>query len=127
MRQDTVSIHFQTKFQNADTMTLRIRELLKEHVATEMPTLKEVAGQLYLTPKTLHRRLAYEGNSYQKIKDDLRRDMAIHLLGEQQLTIIDVAEQIGFSDTCTFHRAFKKWTGVTPGLYRQTHNRQLMV
>ncbi len=114
-----------TQFKNITPLTSRIRELLKAYIAMEMPTLKEVAEQLHLSPKTLHRRLTDEGSSYQKVKDDLRRDMAIDLLGVQQLTIVDIAEQVGFSDTCTFHRAFKKWTGVTPGLYRQTHHGQL--
>ncbi|AXI02194.1 AraC family transcriptional regulator [Aquirhabdus parva] len=114
-----------TQFKNISSLTSRISELLKAYVATEMPTLKEVAEQLHLSPKTLHRRLTDEGSSYQKVKDDLRRDMAIDLLGVQQLTIVDIAEQVGFSDTCTFHRAFKKWTGVTPGVYRQIYHGQL--
>ena len=39
----------------------------------------------------------------------------------KNITLEDVAQQVGFSETSTFHRAFKKWTGVTPGLYRQLH------
>ncbi len=64
---------------------------------------------------------AAEGKSYQGVKDALRRDAAIHLLLNPDLTLEDVAQQVGFSETSTFHRAFKKWTGVTPGLYRQLH------
>ncbi|MDB0329425.1 AraC family transcriptional regulator, partial [Acinetobacter baumannii] len=64
----------------------------------------------------LRRRLAAEGKSYQGVKDALRRDAAIHLLLNPELTLEDVAQQVGFSETSTFHRAFKKWTGVTPGL-----------
>ena len=87
-----------------------------------MPTLNDVASQLYLSPQTLRRRLAAEGKSYQGVKDDLRRDTAIHLLASPHLTLDEVAEKVGFSETSTFHRAFKKWTGVTPGLYRQIHS-----
>ena len=86
-----------------------------------MPTLNDVAAMLYLSPQTLRRRLATEGKSYQGVKDALRRDAAIHLLLRHDLTLEDVAQQVGFSETSTFHRAFKKWTGVTPGLYRQLH------
>ena len=46
---------------------------------------------------------------------------AIHLLLNPDLSLEDVAQHVGFSETSTFHRAFKKWTGVTPGLYRQLH------
>ena len=90
-------------------------------IGEEMPTLNDVASMLYLSPQTLRRRLAAEGKSYQGVKDALRRDAAIHLLLNPELTLEDVAQQVGFSETSTFHRAFKKWTGVTPGLYRQLH------
>ena len=109
------------KFKNASSLTSRIREVLKSHIGEEMPTLNEVASMLYLSPQTLRRRLASEGKSYQGVKDNLRRDTAIHLLLKPELSLEDVAQQVGFSETSTFHRAFKKWTGVTPGLYRQLH------
>ncbi len=109
------------KFKNTNSLTSRIREVLKSQIGEEMPTLNDVASMLYLSPQTLRRRLAAEGKSYQGVKDALRRDAAIHLLLNPALTLEDVAQQVGFSETSTFHRAFKKWTGVTPGLYRQLH------
>ncbi len=109
------------KFKNINSLTTRIRDVLKSHIGEEMPTLNDVASMLYLSPQTLRRRLASEGKSYQGVKDALRRDAAIHLLLQPSLTLEDVAQQVGFSETSTFHRAFKKWTGVTPGLYRQLH------
>ena len=110
------------KFKNSSSLTSRIREVLKTHIGEEMPTLNDVASRLYLSPQTLRRRLATEGKSYQTVKDNLRRDAAIHLLLRPELTLEEVAQQVGFSETSTFHRAFKKWTGVTPGLYRQLHS-----
>lgn len=107
------------KFKNNNSLTARIRELLKSQIGEDMPSLNEVAALLYLSPQTLRRRLASEGKSYQAVKDALRRDAAIHLLQNPDLSLDDVAQQVGFSETSTFHRAFKKWTGVTPGLYRQ--------
>lgn len=109
------------KFKNQSSLTNRIREVLKNQIGEEMPTLNDVAAVLYLSPQTLRRRLASEGKSYQAVKDALRRDAAIHLLLYPELSLEDVAQQVGFSETSTFHRAFKKWTGVTPGLYRQLH------
>ena len=50
--------------------------------------------------------------------DDLRRDLAISLLGETQLSIVDIASELGFAESSAFHRAFKKWTGARPGEYR---------
>ncbi len=109
------------KFKNTNSLTSRIRDVLKSQIGEEMLTLNDVASMLYLSPQTLRRRLAAEGKSYQGVKDALRRDAAIHLLLNPKLTLEDVAQQVGFSETSTFHRAFKKWTGVTPGLYRQLH------
>ncbi len=109
------------KFKNTNSLTSRIRDVLESQIGEEMPTLNDVASMLYLSPQTLRRRLAAEGKSYQGVKDALRRDAAIHLLLNPELTLEDVAQQVGFSETSTFHRAFKKWTGVTPGLYRQLH------
>jgi AraC-like DNA-binding protein len=74
-----------------------------------------------MTPQTLRRRLREEGHGYQELKDDLRRDAAIDYLGRPDLTLIDIANLVGFSEASTFHRAFRKWTGVAPGEYRQTH------
>jgi AraC-like DNA-binding protein len=58
-----------------------------------------------------------EGSSYQQIKDDIRRDTAIHLLARGDTVIEDIAMQVGFSEATSFFRAFKRWTGVTPRAY----------
>lgn len=117
----TAPANLLVKYKNSHSLTSRIRDILKTHIGEEMPTLNEVASQLYISPQTLRRRLATESKSYQGVKDALRRDVAIHLLLDPQYSLEDVAQHIGFSESSTFHRAFKKWTGVTPGLYRQLH------
>ena len=101
------------KFKNTNSLTSRIREVLKSQIGEEMPTLNDVASMLYLSPQTL-RRLAAEGKSYQGVKDALRRDAAIHLLLNPELTLEDVAQQVGFSETSTFHRAFKSGPVLLP-------------
>jgi AraC-like DNA-binding protein len=85
-----------------------------------MLSLEEVSKSLGVTPQTLRRRLQDEGQGYQAIKDDLRRDAAIEYLSRPDLTLIEIANMVGFSEPSTFHRAFKKWTGVAPGEYRNT-------
>ena len=54
------------------------------------------------------------------LKDALRRDAAIAHLAQPELTLPEIAQRLGFSEASTFHRAFKKWTGVAPGEYRLT-------
>lgn len=73
---------------------------------------------MHTSPQTLRRHLREEGSSFQELKDHLRRDLAIYYLGRNEMTIEIIAEQLGFSEPSAFHRAFKKWTGLTPGAYR---------
>jgi AraC-like DNA-binding protein len=100
------------------SITHRIREILGSDFREEMPSFEELTDLLNMSPRTLRRRLEKEGTSYQRIKDNARRDVAISLLSRERLTVSDVAEQVGFSDPSAFHRSFKKWTGQSPGSYR---------
>jgi len=108
---------------NDDSATAHIRGILSQGDLVDFPDFETIAQHLNSTPQTLRRRLKEEGSSYQEIKDDIRRDAAIYFLGQRQLNINQIAEKIGFSEPSTFHRAFKKWTGVTPGAYRQGEGR----
>jgi AraC-like DNA-binding protein len=108
------------KYRDHANVTERIRRMLRAHLRDEMPSLEDVGKALGITPQTLRRRLQDEGQGYQAIKDDLRRDIAIEYLARPDLTLIDIANLLGFSEPSTFHRAFKKWTGVAPGEYRHT-------
>ena len=78
-----------------------------------------VSSELNMTTHTLRRRLKDEGNSFQEIKDSIRRDRAMVLLDKPTLVLHDIAAQLGFSEPAAFNRAFKKWTGLTPGQYRE--------
>ena len=78
-----------------------------------------MAALLGISAQTLHRRLAASDTSYQKIKDNLRREMAIRQLTEQRMTVEQVAERVGYSESRSFTRAFRHWTGVTPREYRK--------
>ncbi|AYC33713.1 AraC family transcriptional regulator [Pseudomonas cavernae] len=100
-----------------DSLTSQIRRLLGRD-CNHWPDLESVARQLHTSPQTLRRHLREEGSSFQELKDHLRRDLAIYHLGRDNLAIQDIAEQLGFSEPSAFHRAFKKWTGLTPGAYR---------
>jgi len=109
------------KYRDQTSLTERIRRLLRRHLSEELPSLEFVGQSLAMTPQTLRRRLRDEGQGFQAIKDDLRRDVAIEYLGQPELTLLDIANRLGFSEASTFHRAFKGWTGLSPGVYRQTH------
>jgi AraC-like DNA-binding protein len=107
------------RYRDNNCLAERIRLHLRSHLDDELPSLEQMAQMLRLTPQTLRRRLRDEGRGYQNIKDSLRRDVAIGMLERSGLTLQPVALRLGFSEPSTFHRAFKKWTGVAPGEYRQ--------
>lgn len=100
------------------SVTHRIRQILGDDFRREMPSFEELTRLLNMSARTLRRRLEKEGTSYQRIKDNARRDVAISMLSREGLTVSEVAEQVGFSDPSAFHRSFKKWTGQPPGSYR---------
>jgi AraC-like DNA-binding protein len=104
--------------ENERSVAGRIRKIIGTDFQQELPAFDQLTGLLNMSARTLRRRLDKEGTSYQRIKDAVRRDVAIDLLGNPTLTISDVADLIGFSDPSAFHRSFKRWTGVSPGKYR---------
>lgn len=102
-----------------DSVTTRVRHLLENSDDTRLPNLDWVSEQLHMTSDTLFRKLKLEGSSYQKIKDNLRRDQAVTMLTRQNLTIADISTQLGFTEPGAFSRAFKHWTGLSPLAYRK--------
>ena len=101
-----------------DTLASDVRHVLQQALPTLL-SLPQVAEQLALSPRTLHRKLEAGGASFQQIKDNLRRDMALHLLNRGRTPLKQIATSLGFSDQSTFQRAFAQWTGVAPGEYRR--------
>ena len=107
------------RYKNTQSLSARIRRRLRDVLPNELPELEAVAHELHLAPATLRRRLKSEGQSYQAIKDDLRRDLAISYLSATDMSIRDIALALGFLEASAFHRAFRKWTHASPGAYRR--------
>lgn len=83
-------------------------------------SLQEVASGLHVSTRTLKRRLAAQGVTYSEVLEEQRREKALLLLRSPSLSLDEVAEQLGYSDTSNFRRAFRRWTGVSPAAYRRT-------
>lgn len=115
-----------TDYQKDDSLSGQIRRLLHRQLSLQCGTqetlnLEDTAKQLHMTSQTLRRHLREEGNSFQDIKDSVRKDTARHHLLHTDASINEIATIMGFSEPSVFHRAFKKWTGFTPGAYREQH------
>lgn len=85
--------------------------------------IHELAKELGVSSQTLHRRLKESATSYQKIKDNLRREKATSKLVNDRLSVEAVSEIVGFSEPRSFTRAFKHWTGLSPREYVKQHGR----
>jgi AraC-like DNA-binding protein len=107
------------KYKNGSSLSARIRRRLRQLLPGEVPDFDQLAAELNLTTATLRRRLHEEGASYQGIKDQLRRDLAISYLSHSDRNVMDIALELGFSERSAFHRAFRKWTGASPGEFRR--------
>lgn len=107
-----------TLYRRDREMVIRVRDLLR-NALPNLPGQDETAAQLYLSPRTLHRRLEEEGSSFRAIKDALRRDMALARLAKSRDPISQVANELGYADTSAFYRACIEWTGMAPARYRQ--------
>lgn len=104
---------------NEESLTNRIKNVLGSDFTSKPPGIDQAAVLLNMSSRTLRRVLEREGTSFQRIKDECRLQGAIRLLGENSLSIAQIAEKMGFDEPSAFHRAFKKWTGITPGIYRE--------
>lgn len=102
--------------------TTRVQRLVSADLPRDMPTIDDVADRLSLPKRTLQRRLKEEGTSFEEVTDAMRRELAELYLGEQRLGVQETAFLLGYSDVSAFHRAFQRWTGVSPTAWRGTSN-----
>ena len=102
----------------APTLAARVAGALGRSLGSAAPTVELVAAELALSPRSLHRQLAAEGTSYQRVLDTVRCDEAIRQTVEERRPFKAIAVAIGFSDSRAFRRAFKRWTGTTPQQFR---------
>jgi AraC-like DNA-binding protein len=97
----------------------RVRLILSRVIRGGQTELRDVAAGMGLSDRTLQRRLQAEGTSFGALLDQVRKELALRYLSDPQLSMTDAALLLGFSDDRAFHRAFLRWTGMTPGAYRR--------
>ncbi len=118
---DTLEHHAQVSLAALKTrysLTDQVRSLLRAMLADASPRKEFVAEQMGMNVRTLHRKLADENQSYQQILDDLRAELARKYLAQAHLSVEDIARKLGFTESRSFIRYFKGYTGLTPGEYR---------
>jgi AraC-like DNA-binding protein len=116
-RQDALALRFLCHAGTASIPT-RVREVLRQRLSYGEPSEREVAMLLSLSIRELRRHLVGRGNTYRDILDDARRERAIAYLGKPHASVEAATYLLGYSSTAAFSRAFRQWTGLSPGQWR---------
>jgi AraC-like DNA-binding protein len=96
----------------------QVQQYLLAYPPARIPDLSTAARDLGLSNRTLRRLLATETTSYRSLVRAVRKSYADHMLRDPKRSIQETASALGFANVRAFHRAFKQWTGMTPGEYR---------
>jgi AraC-like DNA-binding protein len=92
----------------------RVRGIILQQLRSKDCTIERVAAELYLHPRTLQRRLRAKGLSFESIKDEIRREVALRYIGEGGISLKRLAEILGYAETSVVSRNFHRWFSTTP-------------
>jgi AraC-like DNA-binding protein len=98
----------------------RMKTVVRQAVLDRSSNVKTVSRQLGLGSRTLQRKLRVEGTTYQRLLGRIREDLAKEYLQDGHRSMSEIADLLGFAQPSEFHRAFRQWTGTTPGQYRSS-------
>ncbi len=98
----------------------RCKAMLLQRLASGEVTATQVARDLAMSRRTLHRKLADAGTTWQQLVDATRRDLALRLIEDPRLQIGEITFELGFSQQSAFARAFRRWSGTSPTQYRES-------
>ena len=102
-----------------DIYTRKVIDALEQSSDIKSVNMLHVASGLHMTTRTLRRKLLEEGTNFQQLKDNIRRDIAIHYLSRPDMSIATIGQMLGFCEAGAFTRAFKNWTSMAPSTYRK--------
>lgn len=106
------------RFSNRDGLSNQVYKQLRHCGHEQWPTLAVMANEHGMSIASFRRQLQREGFSFQELKDEVRRSIAFECLRNPSMSITEIAERSGFQEASAFHRAFRQWTGESPGTYR---------
>ncbi|WP_210394611.1 AraC family transcriptional regulator ligand-binding domain-containing protein [Motiliproteus sediminis] len=110
-------------------LVAQVKSLIRNQIAEGNAQIgrQQVARELNLSLRTLQRKLDQHGTHFQALYDQTRRDLALQMLHRGDRSFGEIGFQLGFSGLSAFQKAFKRWTGQSPGRYRDSHRPQTVV
>jgi len=105
--------------QEQEVLIGRVREQIALQLSNGVVRMGRVAQALCMSERTLQRRLAEHHSSFRELLEAIRRELAEHYLGNDSMSISEVAFHAGFADISTFSRTVRQWTGLSPSHYRK--------
>jgi AraC-like DNA-binding protein len=102
----------------------QVRQLIRENLSDSKLRIETICGKLGISSRAFQRRLRKEDTSYQKLLEETQCEMSKFYLRQPEIAICEISCLLGFSQPSAFHRAFRRWTGLTPKAFQNKHKRR---
>jgi AraC-like DNA-binding protein len=119
LRQDTLVENYIGKLGLLSEYMLWVRTEIQRHLHAGQVSVEQVAEDLNITVRTLQRRLSAEQSSYHQLLDEVRHQLALDYMQSPSARATEIAFKLGFNDSGSFGRSFKRWTGYSFTEYRE--------
>ena len=103
------------------TFVNQVQRLMRENLGNGEMRIETICQKLNIGSRTLQRKLREEGASYQKLLEETQSEMSKFYLLQPEMAICEISYLLGFSQPSAFHRAFRRWTGLTPKAFQSEH------
>lgn len=107
-----------------DRLENQVAEVIGRILPAGECAVERVAATLDVNPRTLQARLQAAGTSYREILQQTRQNLAMQHLSSDTTSVTDLALQLGYAEVAVFSRHFKRWTGLSPRAWRETHQQE---
>ncbi len=105
---------------HANSVRGQVEWVLRRRLTAGRPDIRSIASELAMSERSLQRRLADEGSTFQALLGEIRRELALEYLADSSVEIMEVAYLLGYEDQNSFFRAFRQWEDTTPTTWRTT-------
>lgn len=104
---------------NSSDLVTQVKRAIIGDLPSGAPNEEDIAKRVFVSSRTLQRRLADEDTSFRTLLLEVRRELAEKYISDKNMPLAEISYMLGFADTSSFSRAFKKWTGEPPNTFRQ--------